>query len=73
MNDVFLTFLLGPRNAADAKRSPLDERDESDLQYELSIFTCTDYKTFKHGSGIESSYVDVQSSYRITLNVPKFG
>ena len=32
-----LTVLLGPRNAADAKRSPLDERDGSDLQYELFI------------------------------------
>ena len=56
-----MTFLLGPRNAADGKRSPLDEK-----------FLHVQTKTFKHGAGIESSYVDVQSSYRFTLNVPKF-
>ena len=37
------------------------------------LFLHVQTKTFKHSSGIESSYVDVQSSYRFTLNVPKFG
>lgn len=72
--DVFVTSIIGRgRETPRMPRGHLWMKWSKAIYNINCLFLHVQTKTFKHGSGIESSYVGIQSSYRFTLNVPNFG